>query len=774
MNNAGRTTHRVIGTATKRLEDHRFLRGLGRFVDDVQLPHTLHAAILRSQYAHARIVDTNTARAQQMPGVIAIFTFADIAGVKPIPVRLDPYRSLEAFLQYPLGSARVRYVGEPVALIVAESRYRAEDAVQQVHIEYEALPVAIDAEAEPTAVLHETAPDNVASRLVKETGDVDTVFATADHVVSARFVTGRHSGVPLETRGLVALYDASRGRLRVWGPTKVTHFNRGVLARLLGMSESQIQLIEPDVGGGFGVRGEFYPEDYLIPYAALRLGRPVKWIEDRLENLMACNHSRQQVYHMELAVQRNGVLLGARLRLTNDHGAYIRTHGTIVPDMSAAMFPGPYRIPHYRCEVRCVLTNKTPTGTYRSPGRFEANAARERLLDLAAGELQMDPAELRMKNLIPPDSMPYELGTRSLGEKIVYDSGDYPYALQKALQLSEYATRKTRRQKTGAYRRGVGLACFIEKTGLGPFEGACVAIDPSGHTLVSTGAASVGQGLETVLAQITADVLDLAPEQIRVRHGDTDLLPYGVGSFASRGTVMAGNAVYQAAQKVRDRLLGIAAGMLGAPLESLELRDGSVRVIGQSAQVLTLSQIAAQAGPHFSAPGEEPGLQATYYFQSDRMTYSHGAAVAEVEVDTCTGVVDLRNIWIVYDVGTVINPQTVTGQIQGGAVQGLGGALLEEFSYDSSGQLVTGSFMDYLLPTAAGIAELTLQRLERSPSPLNPLGVKGAGECGIAGMGGAVANAVADALGPEGRYVDTLPLTPERVWGWAHQARTGG
>ncbi|MFQ5795084.1 MAG: xanthine dehydrogenase family protein molybdopterin-binding subunit [Candidatus Bipolaricaulia bacterium] len=735
MNTSDRVrSNAVIGAAIKRLEDPRLIKGQGCFVDDVQLPHLLHATVVRSPHAHARITDIDLSETRRLSGVVAAFAFEDISEwAQPIPVRLNPYGSLKPFLQYPLAHNRVRYVGEPVALVVAESRYRAEDALETIHVEYEPLPAVVNPEAAPpAAALHEAALDNVASHFVMERGDVEQAFAEADHVVKARFATGRHTGMPLETRGLVALYDESRDRLRVWGPTKVPHFNRGILARMLRLPEHRIQFIEPDVGGSFGVRGEFYPEDFLIPFAALRLGRPIKWIEDRLEHLVACNHSRQQVYHMELALRRDGTLLGARLRLVNDMGAYIRTHGVIVPELSAGMFPGPYRLPNYRGDVRCVLTNKTPTGTYRAPGRFETNAARERLLDLAAGELGLDPAELRMKNLLLPEELPYRPGTHSLGEEIVYDSGDYPYALREALNLCDYQVHQQRERKGGVRRIGLGLACFVEKTGLGPFEGARVAIDPSGHVVVSTGASSVGQGLETVLAQIAAQVLGVPPEEISVQHGDTDLIPYSVGSFASRTTVLAGNAVYQAAQQVRDKLL----------------------------------RLAARAGPHDCAPGEEPSLESTCYFHTERMTYSHGVVVAQVEMDTRTGEVTPTHVWVVYDVGNVINPQMVTGQIQGGVAQGLGGALLEELVYDTTGQLISGTFMDYLLPTAAELPPVTLQRLERSPSPLNPLGVKGAGECGIAGMGAALANAVADALGPAGRRVDRLPLTPERVWRW--------
>ena len=761
----------VIGESVKRLEDKRFLQGQGRYVDDVQLPHMLHAAILRSPHAHARILDIDLSEAQALPGVVAILTFADIAEhIKPIPVRLNPYGSLEAFLQYALANDRVRYVGEPVALVIADSRYQAEDALEYLFVQYEPLPVTVDVEAETEAALHETAADNVASRFEMGQGDVEAALTRADHVVKARFVTGRHSGVPLETRGLVAAYDPSQNRLQVWGPTKVTHFNRGVLARLLDMPESHIRLIEPDVGGGFGVRGEFYPEDYLIPYAAMKLRRPIKWIEDRLENLMACNHSRQQVYQMALALKADGTILGARVQITTDQGAYIRTHGIIVSELSAALFPGPYRISNYQCEVRCVLTNKTPTGTYRAPGRFEANAARERLLDLAAHELGMDPAELRLKNFIPPEAMPYPVGTRSLGEEIVYDSGDYPYAFQEALRISDYRARRAKFKQAGALRRGLGVACFIEKTGLGPFEGGRVTVDPSGHIVVSTGAANVGQGLETTLAQIAAEVLGADPHRITVRHGDTDLLPYGVGSFASRATVMAGSAVYQAAHQVREKLLHLAAAMLEAPLDALILQDEHVQVIGVPDRALTLSQLAAQASPRNITSEQEPGLEATVYFRVDHMTYAHGVHVAEVEVDIQTGAVVPKHFWVVYDVGTAINPKAVTGQVEGGAAQGLGGALLEEFTYDSSGQLLSGSFVDYLMPTMAEMPPLTMLRVERSLSSLNPLGVKGAGECGIAGIGGALANAVADALGEKGQQVDTLPLTPQRVWDWLHRS----
>ena len=756
-----------IGASVLRLEDHRFLQGKGRFVDDIQLPHMLHAAVLRSPYAHAIIQEIDADSARALKGVTAVYTFADLPlDLKPIPVRLNPYGSLEPFLQFPLADDKVRYVGEPVALVIADSRYLAEDALDHIFVTYESLPVTVDVEQETDAVLFTAALDNVASQFKMETGNVAEAFNKADHVIKSRFVCGRHSGVPLETRGLVARREPGSGRLHVWGPTKVTHFNRGVLARLLGLPEHQIRMIEPDVGGGFGVRGEFYPEDYLIPWAAMVLDRPIKWIEDRLEHLVACNHSRQQVYEMALALTADGIILGADITLLNDHGGYIRTHGIIVPELAAAMFPGPYRIKNYRCEVRCLLSNKTPTGTYRAPGRFEAHAARERLLDIAASELGIDPVTLRQQNFIRPDEMPFAVGTHSLGEEIVYDSGDYARALQSVIELSDYWERRQRLPVDEHKRIGLGIGCFIEKTGLGPFEGAKVEVDPTGHVLVSTGAASVGQGIETVLAQIAAEPLGLAADQILVRHGDTDLLPYGIGSFASRATVMAGNAVYEAACTLKARMFLLAAELLGTAVNSLEIANGTIFESTNPSHRVSFADVALRASPRQSKPGEQPGLAETHYFRCDHMTYAYGAVVAEIEVDLQTGAATPLNLWLAYDVGTAVNPQLVVGQVEGGAVQGIGGALLEEFVYDDQGQMMSGTLADYLLPTMMEVPQIHSLRIDDIPSILNPLGIKGAGEAGISGTGAAIVNGVADALQEKGQRVNQMPLTPQQIWRW--------
>jgi len=770
----------AVGRPVRRLEDARRVRGEGIYVDDVHVPGMLHATVVRSPVAHARVRALETAAARSVPSVAAILGAGELAEeLRPIPVRLVPDDRLLRYLQLPLATERVRYVGEPVALVVAGSRAAAEDAAERVDLEFEPLAAVTDATAPPPAALFEHTPDNLASLIEEGFGDLDAAFARAHRVVRLSFRTGRHSAVPMETRGLVAVPDRGagrgrgrgEGRLTIWGPTKVTHFNRGVLAAMLGWPEHRIRLVEPDVGGGFGARGEFYPEDFLVPCAALRLGRPVKWIEDRVEHLSAINHSREQCYELALALDREGRFLGLEADVVNDMGAYLRTHGTVVPGLSAGMLPGPYEMEAYRCRMRCVLTNKTPTGTYRAPGRFECNAARERLIDRAARLSGLGPVEIRMRNLIAPARMPFERGTTILGEEVSYDSGDYPAALAEAAALSEYPSHAPGEAPVGGeaagagrsgrrYRHGMGLACFVEKTGTGPFEGARAFLDRSGALVVATGACDLGQGLETCLAQIAGDALGVDHAGVIVRHGDTDLIPHGVGSFASRGTVMAGNAVHAAVSELRTRVLDRAAARLDTAAGELVIgASGTVR--GADGRTCTLADLAA-----------EPGLEAVHYFRCEQMAYSHGVTVARVRVDTATGLVVPERIWVLYDVGRVVNPAIVAGQIEGGVAQGLGGALLEELRYDDTGQFLTGSFMDYLLPGTTDVPSIVHRDLGGSPSPRNPLGVKGAGEIGIAGVGGAIANAVADALGDAERDADRLPLAPERVFERTRSGRT--
>jgi carbon-monoxide dehydrogenase large subunit len=768
-----------IGAPITRREDSRFLTGRATFVDDIKLPQMLHAAMVRSTQAHARLTAIDAANALAMPGVVAVLTFQDIVPyARPIPIRLYPLAGLERFLQYCLAHDKVRYVGEPIAVVVATSRYIAEDALDAIDVRYEPLPAVVDVQTalRDQVLLHEEQGTNLAARYTVSIGDVAAAFRNAAYRRQETFAVHRHTGNPLETRGLVARYDAGKGELYVWGPTKVPHFNRTVLASFLNMPEAHIHFIEPDVGGGFGIRGEFYPEDFLVPFAAITLGRPVKWIEDRREHLQASNHSRQVQCEIEVAAQRDGTLLGLRAQVYGDMGAYIRTHGGLVPSSTAALLMGPYRIPAYEATVSCVLTNKMGLGTFRAPGRYESCFIRERLLDMIAADLQLDPVVLRLHNLIQPEQMPYTVGpTRPGVPPTVFDSGNYPMALQRALEEIDYAALRPMQGtlQAGKYH-GIGIGCFVKNTGLGPYEGARIVVSDANQVTVSLGITTLGQGHETVMAQICADSLGVPLESIRVLHGNTDLMPYGVGTFASRGTVMAGNAVHLAAQKLQARILALAGQHLHLDPTHLEFREGQVyrRAAAASTPLLGLAELLHLAAPTSPYSGDEPGLEATAYFNSEQLTYSYGAHVAHVAVDAETGKLEVQRYVVVEDIGRCINPLLVHGQAAGGAVQGIGATILEELVYDSNGQLLAGTFMDYPLPTSQDVPLIEDIILEEAPSPHNPLGVKGAGEGGIVATGAALANAVAQALAPLGVQVTELPLSPNRLREWIQQAES--
>jgi carbon-monoxide dehydrogenase large subunit len=754
----------------RRKEDLKLLRGQGCYAADVHKPGMLHAAVVRSPHPHARIRGVDATRALARPGVAAVLIGADLPPEQlPIPLRLTSYPGLAACLQYPLARDKARYVGDPVAVVVAADRSLAEDAAEEIVVHYEPLPAVASVAAALAAdapVLHEPLGHNVACQFEQRVGDVAAAFDAADLVLEEQFATNRQAGVPLECRGLVAEYDAGSERLTLWGAAKVPHFNRSTLARLLGMPESRIRLVENDVGGGFGARGEFYPEDFLIPYLALRLGQPVGWVEDRREHLLAINHSRQQEYAVRVALKADGTLLGLHARVDNDHGGYVRTHGATVPEIGCALLPGPYRIPNYLAEVRCVLTNKTPTGTYRGPGRYEGTFVRERLMDLIARRLGLDPAEVRRRNLIRPAEMPYTVGTGGLAVPTVYDSGDYPALLDTALAAIDYAgfRRGQAAERQQGRWRGAGIGAYVEKSGLGPWEFARVEVDPSGRVVLYSGGSSVGQGMVTILAQIVADGLGVGPEQVDVVYGDTDRVPFGAGAFASRVTVVGGAAALEAARKVREKAIAVAATLLEVAAEDLELSEGLVRVRGAPSRALALAEVARACLPGRPLPaGEEPGLRAEHFFETNHMTYPGGVHACVVEVDPATGQVRLEKYAIAYDIGKAINPLLVAGQLQGGLAQGIGGALLEELAYSPDGQLLAGTFMDYLLPTSHDVPDPILAILETTPSPLTPLGVKGAGEGGCTGAGGCIANAVADALAPLGAEVRRLPLSPANV-----------
>ncbi len=760
---------RFIGQRVKRKEDPRFLRGEGNYVDDIHLHGMAHAALLRSPHAHARIRAVNTREARRIPGVLSVITFHDISHLaKPIPMRLEVHPSFVPYLQYPLAKEKVRYVGEPVAVVVAGSRYIAEDALESIQTDYEPLPAVVDARSamKTDAVrIHEQTQGNLAGSGVVDLGDVEGAFRKAGLTFSEQFTIQRHTGMPMETRGLVAEYNRGTKVLTVWGPTKVPYFNRSVLASLLGLPEHSVHFIEPDVGGGFGVRGEFYPEDFLVPFLALSLGRPVKWIEDRREHFLATNHSREQQWEVEVAAGKEGDLQAVKARIWNDMGAYIRTHSATVPALSATIFPGPYRLPNYWCEWNAVVTNKTPIGTYRAPGRYECNFVRERLMDLIGLRLGMDPTAVRFRNFIQPQEMPYSVGTSVLETPIIYDSGDYPRLMQKAIDLSGYGRLRKEQasQRADGKYIGIGFACFVEKTGLGPFEAARVRMDPSGKAVVYTGATSVGQGLETTLAQICADELGLDMDDVTVVHGDTSLAPHSTGTFASRVTVMGGNAVLLAARKLREKVVRLAAEYFGCSEEEIQFEGSTLSAKSGRREALSLGELMRHASDSWNWGVSGLDLEATHYFEAKKMVFPHGVQVALAEVDAGTGVVTVKKFWSLYDVGRAINPMLLEGQILGGVAQGLGGAFLEELVYDEAGQLLCTSFMDYLLPSSMEMPPVEVHLFENDPSPLNPLGVKGGGEGGTAGVGGAMANAVSDALKPLGIQITDLPLSPNKL-----------
>ena len=764
----------------------RFVTGQGQYLDDVRLPNMLHAAILRSPHAHARVQGVDASAALALDGVVAVFTHADMSELmKPIPMRVFPLPGLDNYLQTPLSADTVRHAGEAVAVVVAESRYLAEDALDVIEVDYEPLPaVASVSDALTDAVVvHPANGTNLAGTAEINVGDVDAAFAGADYVRKEEFHTNRHTANPMETRGLVASYDPADGHLRVWGPTKVSHTNRAILARHLEIEEERIHFIEPDVGGGFGVRGEFYAEDFLIPFASFKLGRPVKWVEDRVEHLTSANHSREVLCQVELAARNDGTLLGLRATVYGDMGAYVRTHGSVVPALTAVMMTGPYRIPNFHASVNCVMTNKMGAGTYRAPGFFEGTFIRERMLDLAAADLGIDPAELRRRNMIQASEMPYDAGqTRLDGRNTVYDSGDYPSAFDRTLQEIGYDELAARQgpDEQGRYH-GVGIASYVEPTGFGPFEGARVLVTESGGVEVYLGITTMGQGHETVLAQICADSLSVPIEDVTIFHGSTDYIPASIGTFGSRASVMAGSAIHLSCQTLRARILSLAASYMDTQPEALDLRHGLVILSEaknpdaegsdpEGQRTLTLQQVAALAESQRQFDDPETALDATEYFRIEEWTYSYGSHAAHVAVDAETGKMEVLRYVVVEDVGRCINPLTMHGQSVGGAAQGIGGAMLEELVYDAGGQLLSGSLMDYLLPTSQDIPNIETVITEEAPSPLNPLGVKGAGEGAILATGAALGNAVANALAPFGVQVNTMPLSPDNIRRWIAEA----
>jgi len=748
-----------IGARLPRTEDPRLLRGRGRFGDDISVRGQLWTRVVRSPAAHGDIKNLSVTVAAKAPGIAAVVTAADLPPGLVIPVRLAvPGPDLSGCLQPVLAASTVRYVGEPLAVVVGDDPYACEDAAELVEIDIAERPAVLDART----------PDSpAAAELTRGYGDVEAAFRQARHLVTIELAIGRHSGVPLEPRCLLAVPRCDRGSLDIFGMTKVPVWNRDLLARLLGLDEALIHVHGVDAGGGFGVRGEFYPEDFLIPWLAMTLRRPVKWAEDRAEHLVAVNHSRQQHHRIAAAFDDDGRILALDDEIAHDNGAYCRTHGVAVPELTVAMLPGPYRVPAYRGRIRVVLTNKTPCGTYRAPGRFEGTAAREHLLDVAADQMGLDRIELRRRNLIGPGEIPHRRPIATLGTELILDAGDYPALLAAAVNVADrlgYRAKPAASAGPGMLR-GFGLAMFVEKSGLGPQETADVTVSKSGAVHVYSGGTSVGQGIETVLAQIAADALGVGPSVVRVTTGDTAAQPFGAGSWASRSTVVGGSAVHLAATAVRERAVQLAARILEAAPDDLVIRDGAVVVRGDFCHPgVSLAEIAAAAEPasRYLRPGEPAGLSARRRFEVAHMTYPYGVHAAVVAVDPGTGQVRVLRYLVAYEVGRAVNPMLVEGQLRGGVAQGVGGALFEEFGYDDAGQPQATTFIDYRMPTAAEVPPVDLLVSEDAPSPGNPLGVMGAGEGGVNAVGAAVANAVRDALGLAGS-VGQLPLFPSRV-----------
>jgi carbon-monoxide dehydrogenase large subunit len=775
-----------VGRSLLRREDRRLLTGQGQFIADLALPRMLHAVVVRSQLAHAHIRSVDLTRAAAMPGVAFAMSGADLLQLlPPVPEGQIAMPSKWAtviqhkFLnpQEPLlAHDKVRHVGEAVAIVVAETRDQAEDAAEQIVCDLDELPAVVDPEAalRPGGpIVHERYGTNLIGAFSVGRGDVEAAFAVAPHRLKRRFYHHRYAAVPMECRGVVAAYDPRTSSATIWSSTQVVHWVRREAAALLGLPEARVRCVALDVGGGFGGKGHVYPEDLLVAFLARRLDRPVRWIEERREHMMSATHSRDQLHDLEVAFDGDGRILALRDDYIVDCGAW-NPIGSGVAYNTAVHLTGPYKIENLAASGKIVVTNKVPNAPYRGAGRPEAAFAMERTIDLVARTLGLEPAEVRRRNMIRADEMPYRVGIPYRdGEPIVYDSGDYPGALEKALAavggVAAFRERQRRARSDGRYL-GLGIGCYIEGTGVGPFESAFVRVDPSGKIYVSCGAAPQGQGMETIFSQVMADLWKVAPEDVVLTFADTAAIAIGFGTMASRSTVTASAAMHVASGRLRDKVFSIAAHLLECAPADLELRPGSsgvgvVGVAGVPGAEVSLAKVAQAARPGWEItrpPEVEAGLEETCYWQPETVTWSYAVHVAIVEVDVETGRVTLDNYAVAHDCGTVVNPMLVEGQIIGGAVQGLGGVLCEAIAYDANGQLLSGSLMDYALPTAGDIPGITIIH-QHSPSPLNPLGVKGVGEGGAVAPPAAVANAVCDALAAFGVEVNATPVKPEAL-----------
>ncbi len=775
----------VVGSV-RRPQDVRLLTGRGTYIADIHRPHMAHMAVLRSRHAHAWIVRLDASAAEKMPGVLAVVTGAEIADkVGPLPVlREGPHLKSR---DYPvLPTDKVIYVGQPLAAVVAESRYLAEDALEAIAVDYEPLPVVMDVMAamQPEApLIHETWGDNIANALIHRPDGVEETLRGSDVVLTRTFRIGRCTALPLEGRGVVAEYDEPSGRLTLWYASQAPHLFRTYLAAMIGFPETRIHVITKDVGGGFGLKIHYYPEEVLAVLLTLRLKRPVRWIEDRLESFLGSVHAREQVIELTVGGRRDGRITAIKAKIVGDVGAHLHTKGSGPIGVTAESLVGCYDVAAYAVEAYSVVTNKVPFGSYRGFGAPQAYIALEGMLDLLAHALGLDPAELRLRNLLRPERLPHRTPLGSL-----LDSGDYPACLRRLLTLGKYQKlreEQVRRHRQGGKLLGVGMAVPLQMGGYGScqemrerlgiinggYEAAHVRVEPTGRVTLASGLVEIGQGINTALAQLCAQELGVDIEAVDVVMGDTELTPYSAyGTAANRGAVVGGVATLQAARLVREKVLALAAHRLEAHVNDLEMSQGAVRVKGVPDRRIPLAVLARDAymGQHLP-PGMEPGLEARYLYDQEHGSWSYAAYLAVVEVDPETWTVVPREIFVVHDCGTPINPRLIEGQIRGGAVQGLGEALYEQLVYDENGQLLSGTLMDYLLPTVHEVMPIAIEHMV-TPSPFSANGAKGAGDGGVVGVPAALICAVADAVRPLGIEVTQCPITPDVLSALADRA----
>ena len=766
------TTAHFVGQPFKRKEDKRLYSGRGKYIADIKLPKMAHVAFARSQVAHARIKGIDISRAQSLQGVIAVYLARDLAAhLAPLPgLQQRPPSAWSRRVEHTIGipdqpliaDTKVRYVGEPFAIVVAETRYIAEDAIELIESDFEPLPIVIDPFAAMDAnasKVHDELPNNIVARFRVRKGDWRFESMGRTRRIKRRFFNHRFLALPIECRGVIAEYDERSDFVTIWSATQIVHWVRREAAKQLKLPEARVRCIAPDVGGGFGVKGHVYPEEILIPFLARQLGRPICWIEDRSENLLNSSHSRDDVHDVEMVFDDSGRIIALIDEFVKDSGAYTPSGiGSLLNTVSH--ISGPYEVPNLDMTGTVVLTNKTPNTPYRGSGRPEGAFVIERLLDLAAKELSIDPVEIRLRNMIPPEKMPYEVGLPYRdGVPIKYDSGDYPRSLRAAIEalggLDAFRAEQKQAWQDGRYL-GLGVVSYVEGTGVGPFEGATIRVDPSGSILVATGACSAGQGHETVFAQVAADEWQISPQDVTVVISDSAAIAYGFGSIASRTAVNSSGAIRKASSVLRAKVLAIGAHLLECDAQDLELRDGGVALKGAPQHRVSFKDIAKAAQPGWDSgrpPGMAGGLEVTEYFEPETVTWSYGTHAAILEVIGDTGEVRIRKYVVAHDAGVLLNPQLANGQIMGGVCQGIGGCLLERVVYDEQGQNTTGSLADYLIPVAAQMPELEILHSE-SRSSLNDLGVKGLGEGGVVGPPGVIVNGVCDALRPFGFEID--------------------